>query len=287
MTTRQPLSEIVIGQQGVGKTYTSLKFLKFYTKKYNRSVLIVDKNGEYEEFKAVYYDPAEENRHKRAKGSGKSKKSGIAGIKEPRIYRILCFHKNGRPMNNKEMVELIMTITDYYTNGLLVLEEMNTYIRRHVPEEFYGFLVRLRHRGIDLISHFQRFGDPHPDIYGNAKSLRVHKAIDSVRRTSTAEKIPNYELARVAEMIVEKHYLKGTLDKDGKYYFNYIDFNNGKLLGVSEPDFREAMKKFLQQNPREVKDLMAEEEDNGTKLYPTKIAAIEKLIEDKLINIRP
>ena len=117
--------------------------------------------------------------------------------------------------------------------------------------------------------------------------MRVHKAIDSVRRTSTAEKIPNYELARVAEMIVEKHYLKGTLDKDGKYYFNYIDFNNGKLLGVSEPDFREAMKKFLQQNPREVKDLMAEEEDNGTKLYPTKIAAIEKLIEDKLINIRP
>ncbi len=286
MNMRQPMSEIVIGQQGVGKTYISTKFLKYYTQKYKRSVLIVDKNGEYGEYKAVYYDPDEENRHKRAMGSGKSGKSGIAGITKPRIYRILCFHKNGRPMDNKEMVELIMTITDYYTNGLLVLEEMNTYIRRHVPEAFYGFLVRLRHRGIDLISHFQRVGDPHPDIWGNAKSLRLHKAIDSVRRSSTAEKVPNYELVRVAEMIVEKHYLKGTPDGDGKYYFNYVDFNKGKLRGSSEEDFREAMRSFLLQNPREVKDLMAEEDDTGHKLYPTKTAAIDKLIDNKLLYIK-
>ena len=288
---RQPLSEIVIGQQGGGKTYNTLILLKQYVKKYKRPVLIVDKNGEYTDYKAIYYDARigldaktdgekTKARIQRALGKGKSGKMGIAGIKQARIYRIVGFRPDGVPMNNKEMLELILTITDYFKNGLLVLEEMNTYIRRHVPEEFYSFLVRLRHRGIDLISHFQRIGDPHPDIWGNAKSVRLHKYQDTVTRSSVADKIPNYELVRIAEIAVDFHFLKGTFDADGKYYFLYVDFNNVKIRGMSETDFRTACKKYLYQNPMELNNLLKEKE-NGKKKYSDE-QAMNELINQKM-----
>ncbi len=286
METRQPKAMLGAAMQGGGKTYTTMKELVVYQKKYKRPVLIVDINGEYTQYKAVYYDAREPNRRKRALGSKNSKdtgRMGIAGIKHPRIYRIIGIRPDNVPMNEEELIELIYTITEYYTNGVLILEEMNTYIRRQVPRGFYAFMIRLRHKGVDLIMHYQAIGDAHPDIWRQTKILRLHRTMDSVR--SIEQKIPNFELTRIAELSIEKHYLKGTEDEDGKYYFLYIDFENMKILGITEEDFREACERYLYQTKREVKDIMSEENEHGKKIYNSKKEAINKLINDKMIYI--
>jgi hypothetical protein len=282
MISRQPKAMVAVAMQGGGKTYTTMRELALYQKKYARPVLIVDVNGEYTDYKAVYYDAREPDRRKRALGHKKTNRMGIAGIRLPRIYRVIGIRPDNIPMSESELIELIYTIQDYYTNGVLILEEMNTYVRRQVPKEFYSFLIRLRHKGVDVIMHYQSIGDAHPDIWRQTKVLRLHRAMDSVR--SIAEKIPNFELVRIAELAIEKHYLTGTNDENGKYYFLYIDFENMKIIGISETDFKEACEKYIYQNNREIKDLMNEEE-NGHKKYKSKQDAVSKLVNDKMIYI--
>jgi hypothetical protein len=277
--TRQPKAMVCCAMQGGGKTFTTMKELKIYQQKYKRPVLIVDVNGEYSQYKAIYYDARIPNRNLRAMGNPKTGSMGIAGISLPRIYRIIGIRPDNIPMSEAELIELIYTITEHYKNGVLILEEMNTYIRRQVPRGFYAFMIRLRHKGVDLIMHYQSIGDAHPDIWRQTKILRLHRTMDSVRKIE--DKIPNYELTRIAELTIEKHYLYGD-----KYYFLYIDFENMKLIGISESDFRESCSTFLYQNSREVRDLMMEEDSNGKQKYKTKQVAIEKLINDKMIYLK-
>jgi hypothetical protein len=284
METRQPKAMVAVAMQGGGKTYTTMQELAIYQRKYKRPVLIVDINGEYNQYKAVYYDAREPDRRKRANGNLKTNRMGIAGIRLPRIYRVIGIRPDNIPMNEVELVELIYTITDYFTNGILILEEMNTYIRRQVPAGFYAFMIRLRHKGVDLIMHYQSIGDAHPDIWRQTKVLRLHRAMDSVR--SIEGKIPNFELVRISELAIEKHYLIGTPDYNGKYYFLYIDFENMKIIGITEEDFREACERYLYQTTREMKDIMQEENEQGKRKYPTKQDAINKLISDKMIYIQ-
>lgn len=282
--TRQPKAMVAVAMQGGGKTFTTMEELAIYQKKYQRPVLIVDVNGEYTQYKAIYYDARIADRRKRAMGNPTTGGMGIAGIKLPRIYRVIGIRPDNIPMSEAELIELIYTITDYYTNGVLILEEMNTYIRRQVPRGFYAFMIRLRHKGVDLIMHYQSIGDAHPDIWRQTKVLRLHRTMDSVVRIE--HKIPNFELTRIAELAVEKHYLKGTKDRDGKYYFVYIDFENNKILNISEQDFREACEKYLYHSGREIRDIMQEEDEYGRRKYKTKQDAIKKLIDDKMIYIK-
>jgi hypothetical protein len=284
MEARQPKAMVACAMQGGGKTYTTMKELAEYQRKYRRPVLIVDVNGEYKNFKAVYYDAREPDRHKRAMGNPKTNRMGIAGIRLPRIYRIIGIRPDNIPMSEAELIELIFTIQDYYTNGMLILEEMNTYIRRQVPREFYAFLIRLRHKGVDVVMHYQSIGDAHPDVWRQTKILRLHKTMDSVRKIE--DKIPNFELTRIAELAIEKHYQTNTPDENGKYYFLYIDFERSRIIGISEPDFREACERYLYQEGRELNDLMKEEDEHGHRKYKSKQDALNKLINEKMIFIQ-
>ena len=318
MDKRSPKAMVAVAMQGGGKTYTTMHELKEYQKKYKRPVLIVDVNGEYDDYKAIYYDARIPDRRKRAMGSKNSNdtgRMGIAGISQPRIYRVIGIRPDNVPMSMDELIELILTIQDYFKNGMLVLEEMNTYVRRQVPKDFYAFMIRLRHRGVDVIMHYQSIGDAHPDIWRQTKILRVHRTMDSVR--GIKNKIPNFELVRIAELAVEKNYLIGInykaksdvleqqLKENGGnspvikaqinslkpyveryfYYYLYVDFENMKILGVSKEDFAEALKTYLYETKQEIRDLMEREGEEGGKLYRTKKEAINKLIADKMIFI--
>ena len=309
MDVRQPKAMVAVAMQGGGKTFTTMKELAEYQKQYKRPVLIVDVNGEYDKYKAIYYDAREPDRHKRAMGhknSNDTGRMGIAGINQPRIYRVIGIRPDNVPMSMDELIELILTIQDYYKNGMLVLEEMNTYVRRQVPKDFYAFMIRLRHKGVDLIMHYQSIGDAHPDIWRQTKILRVHRTMDSV--LSIQNKIPNFELTRIAELAVEKNYLigiqyKSEADRANEsgnkalanklkpyvneyfYYFLYVDFENMKILGISEDDFRAATEIYLYETKVEIKNLMEREDQEGKKIYHTKKQAIDKLINDKMIYI--
>lgn len=320
MDARQPKAMVVVGMQGCGKTCMTMKELSVYQKKYKRPVLIVDINGEYTKYKAVYYDAREPDRRKRAMGQKNSKdtgRMGIMGINQPRIYRVIGIRPDNIPMSMDELIELILTIQDYFINGLLILEDMNTYIRRQIPKDFYAFMIRLRHKGVDLIMHYQSIGDAHPDIWRQTKILRIHSTMDSV--LAIQGKIPNFELTRIAEISVEINCLRGVSykneadklkkeltdcknDNDKKqllkdinalnpyveryyYYFLYVDFENMKILGISEKDFHKAAEIYLYETKQEMRNLMEREDNNGKKQYKTKKEAIDKLISDKMIYI--
>ena len=109
---RQPQQTIVIGQQGGGKTHTTLKLIAKYVAKYNRPVLIVDKNGEYGHYidvngkrkviKAIYYDATIgiskirdiKNSTKRAMGKPNSSKTGLIGINKVQIAKVIRISKD-------------------------------------------------------------------------------------------------------------------------------------------------------------------------------------------------
>lgn len=282
---RQPKAMVCVGMQGGGKTYTTTREMEAYKKKYNRPVLIVDINNEYGKYKAICYDARIEERDKRAQGFLKQgskmvKRMGIADINRPLTYRIIGVRPDDKPMSEDELIELILTISDYYTNGALILEEMNTYVRRTVPRQFYGFMIRLRHRGVDLVMHYQAISDAHPDIWAQTKILRLHRTMDSVTRIK--QKIPNFELVRIAEFAVEKHYLTGKTTPDGIYYFLYVDFVDMKILGISLDDFKESCERYLYQNKDDVRNIMREQHNDGKKKYPTVQLAHNKLIEQKM-----
>jgi hypothetical protein len=304
MASRDALAQIVVGKQGSGKTYSTNEEIAIYRGKFKRPVLIIDRKGEYTNYKSVYYDPDVKDREKRAKGNPNSG-HGIKSIHLPHIYRIVCFDKNQRPMDANQMVELILTIADYYKNGLLILEEMNSYIRRTIPPAFYAFLTTLRHNGVDVILHFQANGDAHPDIWSQCTTLRLHKANDSV--TSIVGKrgfdADRFELARIAELAIYEKYQKGVklkkaamlkygheenFPKEVKeeinrhiYYMVYCDFDLSQISNMHPVDFRKACTIFLYQEKTQIKDLMQIEDEHGRKIYPNKNAAIQKLVSDK------
>jgi hypothetical protein len=185
----------------------------------------------------------------------------------PRFYRVIGRRLDGTPMDNLELEELVLTISQYYTNGVLVLEEMNSYIRDNVPPEFYSFITNLRHRGVDVYSHHQSIGDPRPDMYSQIKIIRLHFTMDSFTRTSVRNKVLNFELAMIGEIVVKKNHFLGVrmfneaLQKYGdeelipknekiiidyfKYFFVYIDFEENILGNITEEDFIEACSTYL------------------------------------------
>jgi hypothetical protein len=305
---RDAKAMICCGMQGSGKTYTTMEELKVYQKKYQRPVLIVDRNGEYKQYKAIYYDSTIKDRYKRAHGNPKSNGLGIAGIHLPRIYRIIGRRPDGTPMGFDEMQELILTINQYYTNGALILEEMNSYIRKQVPRDFYSFFTNLRHRGVDVWTHYQGVKDAHPDIWGQVRGFCMHKTMDSV--CSIEHKLQdNFEICRIAELAINKNYQIGmamkriAIAKYGNadiapkydqiifkyhiYYALWIDFDYKTIGGISKEDFIEACRSYIYQHDmKNVNNMLNEFDQGGRKKFRNKHEVVEYLIKEKMIYIK-
>ena len=314
MDKRDARSEIAFGKQGSGKTFTSSKEIKLYQQKFSRPVLIVDVKAEYTQYKAIYYNAKEKDMHKRAMGKD-GRGLGIASLHLPRIYRVICRHTDGTAMDQNENVELMLTIAKYYKNGMLIIEEMNSIIRRTVPPKFYSFLTTLRHNGVDVIFHFQSFGDPHPDIISQCTIFRIHKTNDSLDSISNKRGITpeRYEITRIAEMAVNEYYMRGilleseaqkrynTTNRDNFppavkkeverciYYMLYVDFDYSKILGMNPEDFTKHATNYLYtEQARMIKNMMSLPDTvNGGRLYKTQQEAVKKKVEDmRMVYIR-
>jgi len=310
----------VVGGQGGGKSYATIQMAKMYVEKRQMPVIFIDTKDEpdFRQFTTIYYNPGtllkgnvwDKTRLERAAGKlvtikGKKYQNGIISANKAHIYRLLCEHEDGSPFNKAEIVEMVLTISENYRNGLLVLEEMNSYFRGYLPNEFFAFFTNVRKQGVDLVLHFQALGNVYPDIWGNTKIMRLHSTLDSIAEPYLRQKAATkYAFIQIAENII-RSYSERTADarnelvgvrgqnninrvlrkykvKIGEvFFFMYIDFEKRKLLGeYTQRDFNLATQTFLWQNPREITDLMRIEE-NGKPLYANKEDAMQYLIKNK------
>ena len=155
--------------------------------------------------------------------------------------------KNLGIKDKKEAVEFLLKV---YRNGMLVLEDINTYIISVTfMEEIVGGLVNLRHRAVDVMISYQSLRPVEPRIWQNSRWVRFHYQADNVM--DIKNKVTNVALFKIAQLLVNEKYL---IKKD-KHFFVYIHNFSNKIQGeFTEEEFKSACRKYLSANKKEVKE---------------------------------
>ena len=236
---REPLLIIATGTKGVGKTYTTCKVIANYIKddlatgKMGRKVLIYDVNEEYTEgsFKDNGVD---------FKAPILALKDLPAWVKQKRVEvrRIVPRDKDGRLLGIDGRVELLEKILHYYRGGLLVLEDINSYLIDTRTTEIIGTMATNRHRDLDIYIHLQSLAAVTTRMFANCQVVRFHKQMDDVIRY--AKRIPSNEKYFIAEKLVNQQYIKN------EKFYCYINNEFHKISGkFSIRDYQKACYEYI------------------------------------------
>lgn len=239
MDLREPILMCATGKKGVGKTYTTLKSIDDYVKdnhktgKKGRKVLIYDINMEYTMYKAISTKDI-------MKFSRQSKVE---------VRRVLPIMDNGKVANLSEMVDLLNIIITKFRGGMLVLEDINRYLIASKTPEVIGLLATNRHRDLDIICHFQSLSALDPRMWQNTAFVRFHAQIDDIKRY--AQRIPNYEMFKIAQCLVDYMYLN--IDKR---FYCFIATDDNYITGnFTKMDFQRACRSYLEVEPKRVNEV--------------------------------
>jgi hypothetical protein len=245
-TQREAGMMICAGIQGVGKTYQNMHVIKdyvkdkFYNKVKGRKCLIFDTNGEYTT-----------SQFSRNDISGfEPKRIALSDIPAwCRVESKECRRVDAKNLGIKEKKEAIEYIIKNYRNGMLVLEDINTYILNVTfMEQIVGGLVNLRHRGVDVLVSYQSLRPVEPRMWQNGRWVRMHYQADNVN--DIKGKLPNPELYKIAQNIVNKRYFGGD-----KRFFLYIHNFLNKIEGkFTKLEFEQACRDYLNANLKYVKE---------------------------------
>ena len=277
---RQPMLMIVCGETGVGKTYRTVFEIDQYIKdnpttgKTGRKVLIFDVNDDdYTQYLTI--DP-----------------SHIRSFKKVRARRIRPLTKAGKMMSLTQKRETVEKMVNTFTNGLLILEDIDRFMAGAKGQAVVGLLCANRHSDLDILIGHQSIAKITTTEWQNATWLRIHKQVDDIYRYR--ERIPNYRLVRIATFIVEEQYNlanhafeKGLLDEHQfivrKSFFVYLNLRTLKIKGCSKAAYIRACKKFIdQEEGRQIKMLTLETKADGSKKYQNRNEAVYALIKKYL-----
>lgn len=255
------------GAQGVGKTYQNMHIIKDYVKdKFDngvkgRKVLILDTNGEYTDDQFAKNDiPGFKVKTLKVKDV-----KAWCSTDNTECRRIDM--KSIKPKEKKAIVEHVCTV---YRLGMLVLEDINTYIisLTHM-EDIVGALVNLRHKGVDVLISFQSLRPVEPRIWQNSRWVRMHYQADNVN--DIKGKLTDPTLFKISQYLINARYFNGD-----KRFFVYILNLDKKVEGdFTVEEFNDACEQYLRSNKkyikeyREAKKLKTDEEaiEGQTKLY--------------------
>lgn len=239
---------VTTGIQGVGKTYQNMYVIKdyvvdkFYNKVKGRQCLIFDTNGEYtgEEFAK---NDIENFAPKRIalKDIASWNKSGI----------IECRRIDAKSLGMKQKKDILEFLLqkEVFVNGMLVVEDINTYIlsMTHM-EEIVGGIVNLRHRAVDVLISYQSLRPVEPRIWQNARWIRMHYQADNIN--DIKGKVNNPTMMKIAQLIVNNRYFAGD-----KRFFVYIHSFANKIEGkFTKKEFLDACRQYLNSNKRYIKE---------------------------------
>jgi hypothetical protein len=234
------------GIQGVGKTYQNMHIIKEYVKDkiYNkvrgRQCIIFDTNGEY----------TEEQFSKNDIPDFSPKRIAIKDVEDwCRMGNAECRRidaKNLGIAEKKAAVEFLMKV---YRNGMLVLEDINTYILNltHM-EDIVGGLVNLRHRAVDVLISYQSLRPVEPRIWQNSRWVRMHYQADNVN--DIKGKLPNPTLFKLAQIVVNNRYHNG----DKRFFVYIFNFQNKIEGNFTKKEFMDACVQYLNANKKYIKE---------------------------------
>lgn len=263
---RRPLLIVVCGRKGSGKTFTTLQWIKEYvrgnprTGATPRKALILDINGEFEQFKTIPLKMVK----------------AFSSQARAEVRRVTIFKNDGSKMTLDEIADMLYYILENYKNGLLLVEDVTKYIGDSLPKDVVGALCTQRHVGVDVILHFQILGKAgHPKIISNINIFRIHECGDSAERHKDKFQA-HYTAVKLAQILVDIEFDKG--DKS-KFYnrkeqqvFFYVSINadkRDKLLGdFDRAMFQAAIHEYINQHHGEtVGRYLRKRNESGELIY--------------------
>lgn len=261
---RIPILMAVCGKKGVGKSWKTMEYLrKYVSENPRRKVLIFDVNNEYSDIRNISLE--------NVKLYGSSKLV--------QIRRVQPFFDDGTPMKLSDMARVLEFLIQNFFNGLLLIEDLNRYVGDNMPSDIIGALCTNRHKGVDMIIHFQSIGRITPKFWQNINHLRIHQNTDSVDRHRNKFE-DKFEYLKIAEILIDKQYRSGN-----ERYFLFVDCDMEKIhCGLSEEQIKEGITSYISQFYHQVMNAFINQRDgNGMKLYneQTAFQAVkEKLYSD-------
>ena len=238
---REALKLVSVGGTGVGKTYTSMEFIKnVYANTRNtnaRKVLIYDTNMEFKDIKPIRPEdiPTFNNQ------------------KQIEIRRILPIdYESKKELGMDDKYELLCDIIDHYQfrNGLLYLEDINNYVTNFNAKHLINLLTTNRHKLLDIFINLQTYGALPPRLWGNINVLRIHKCNDNPFQTKIRNHLSGkIEVLRIADIMVND------ITRIDPRFYVHVDFRTMKITGkFNKEQFIEACNKYLALNNKLVKD---------------------------------
>jgi len=238
---------IAAAAKGMGKTYYTMHFIaqyvkdKIYNKVRARKALVMDTNGEY---------TSEQLNKNDVKGLsiGNLAVKDVIEFASPN-HPIEARRIDMKSLGIKEKLEVTKYCLQNFTNGLIVLEDINNYVLNitHM-EEIVGTIIAARHRGLDIIINYQSLRPIEPRIWQNANWIRMHHQLDNV--ADIKGKVPNPEILKIAQFIVDGRYHKG----DHRFYLFVNQYENKIDGNFTTMEYEEACRKYLSINKRELKE---------------------------------
>jgi len=267
---RVPSLTIVAGRKGVGKTYTTMQIVRQYVMgtpyAKPKKVLIFDVNNEYSEVKSMPLKYVKL----------------FAAQKKAQVRRILPFTQDGKVISPDGLKEMLAFILDNYSNGLLLIEDINTYVHDNYGKDLIGLLTRQRHRNMDVVIHFQGVGRLlNPKLIQQSTFVRLHPTIDNIKHyRDRAEDY--YEVLAIAEKLVD--YINEFLPAEKQFFYCYVNMPLTRIIGkFNREEFRVAVERYLRSNNEALKEMINAKGDDGKPLYNYK-QAYQKTINNLIEN---
>ena len=268
---REPQLIIATGTKGVGKTYKTCELVQDYLTpnveigKKPRKVLIFDANGEYS--------------NEEIQKNGFRFRTKVLALKDiedwskqsrVEVRRVLPVDANGNELGTEKYPEILAVILHYYRGGMLILEDINKYLTETRDAKIIGALTTNRHRDLDIYIHLQSLAPLTTRMWQNANVVRFHYQMDDIDRYKA--RIPNYELFKIAQLMVNEKYYSGE-----ERFFCYVMNQLNKIKGAfSKKDFIVACRQYLEIHPAKVKSIS----QKYVKGYEGKVKAIKECILD-------
>lgn len=273
---RQPSFTIVVGKQYIGKSFTTLKKVKRYLSGTlelgitGRKVIFFDINGEYKQFKTIPVDYAfgvpDEKTGIIVDAKTKRKLIDWISIFSSKQYkniearRIIMTKPDGNQMSIDDINVVLEYVLLMFTGGLLIVEDPTYYVSDTPDRDLTGTLARVRHKGLDVICHFQYKSKAlNPRLWNNATFIRIHKTEDNFsdyKDRLKGERTIVY-LAEILEKQENKKLLKNATPKQlanldqvpVETFYCIIHKKRTRICGAfSERDFYQACQTYVLQN---------------------------------------